>query len=173
MLGLLLQGVSVLVMLAREGIRRLRRAYRSGYAMVPGDARPGSVIDAPRQASLVITRDPVLLPSLAGSVARVSSVTGIHARARDAGLIWAAEHAVVDEVLPFWTGLGPAGEDVVDVIRDAGNAQPDRVLAAPARLDRSTLGAVIAADPWRTALVIRIRKAVPSCPRRPARPAAR
>lgn len=107
--------------------RRVRGAYRRGYALVAADAVVGSEVRP--EHPFQMTSSPVFLPPGAGllPVAIVRDAEGVRASFRDQGLLWTARSARIEQILPSWTGFGPNGYLVFDVVKAAAAAPINRV----------------------------------------------
>jgi hypothetical protein len=131
-LGVIFAGIALGISWLRHLVRRLRGAYRRGYALVAADAEVGAEI-RPEHA-FQMTSSPVFLPPGAGllPVAIVRNAEGVRASFRDQGLVWTATSARIEQLLPSWTGFGPNGYLVLDVVKGAAAVPLERVETATA-----------------------------------------
>lgn len=139
-----------------EGRRRLARAYRQGYALVPEGSAPGDVVEAER---LIVSREPISLPSWSepGEVARVSSLDGVRARRQQRGWWWTATSVRVIETVPYWVVLGPSGDLALQVIGTTLALIPDRAASARSTVDQRTLTLLMHGDDWREVVANQVR----------------
>lgn len=131
-IGILFYGVGLGISWLVHTTRRLRGVYRRGYALVAQDAEVGAEIRP--EHPFQMTSSPVFLPPGVGllPVAIVRDAKGVRASFRDQGLVWTATSAQIEQILPSWTGFGPNGYVVLDVMHLATSAPLDRINAATA-----------------------------------------
>jgi hypothetical protein len=142
-----------------EAWRLATGAYRSGYAITPADAKPGSVIDLER---FIVARDPISLPAhdVPGEVARVADVGGFRFSYKRSGWWWHATTARVVEILPPWVVYGPSGRIVIDVISATLDVPAERAMGFVPALEARYTGALVQDDEWRVAVGIQVRTGV-------------
>lgn len=146
--------IRVAVRLILELGRRILRAYRTGYAIVPDDTAIASTVSQPdRSTPLWAARDPVYLDGLgADAVVQVHDVRGARARARDVGMFWRCKSFVVGSVFPGWAALGPNGSDVLHVISSVWAIPVDRLEHSAYATRRRNREAVLSKDTYRATI---------------------